>query len=204
MSWGTYAVAENEKSIGAAMIAGVIAVLLLAGGIALLRLGIRNKDRIIFDRHAGEVRFDKTKKKDSFSIPFGDIVKFKLQFEDRSLGSKEVNIVFRLVIIGIVLCFILFKTWNYFATILFGKCFLALSPSELDYEVFVFGLKSKAKSVKMPAADILSLAVKDPGRKGLEVQRRSGTPFSLSLQRFSEGELLRIKKRFLGDLGLGG
>lgn len=109
-----------------------------------------------------------------------------------------------LVIIGIVLCFILFKTWNYFATILFGKCFLALSPSELDYEVFVFGLKSRAKSVKMPAADILSLAVKDPGRKGLEVQRRSGTPFTLSLQRFSEGELLRIKKRLLEDLGLGG
>ena len=106
-----------------------------------------------------------------------------------------------LVIIGIVLCFILFKTWNYFATILFGKCFLALSPSELDYEVFVFGLKSKAKSVKMPAAGILSLAVKDPSRKGLEVQRRNGTPFSLSLQRFSEGELLRIKKRFLADLG---
>ena len=106
-----------------------------------------------------------------------------------------------LVIIGIVLCFILFKTWNYFATILFGKCFLALNPSELDYEVFVFGLKSRAKSVKMPAADILSLAVKDPGRKGLEVQRRSGTPFYLSLQRFSEGELLRIKKRFLADLG---
>ncbi len=106
-----------------------------------------------------------------------------------------------LVIIGFVLCFILFKTWNYFATILFGKCFLTLSPSELDYEVFVFGLKSKAKSVKIPAADILSLAVKDPSRKGLEVQRRNGTPFSLSLQRFSEGELLRIKKRFLADLG---
>jgi hypothetical protein len=111
---------------------------------------------------------------------------------------------FNFVVIGFVLCFILFKTWNYFATILFGKCFLILSPSELDYEVFVFGLTSKAKSVKMPAADILSLALKDPGRKGLEVQRRNGTPFYLSLQRFSEGELLRIKKRFLGDLGLGG
>jgi hypothetical protein len=108
---------------------------------------------------------------------------------------------FNFVIMGIVLCFILFKTWNYFATILFGKCFLALSPSELDYEVFVFGLKSKAKSVKMPAADILSLTIKDPGRKGLEVQRRSGTPFYPSLQRFSEGELLRIRKRFLADLG---
>jgi len=99
MSWGTYAVAEKEKSIGAAIVAGVIAVLLLAGGIALLRLGIRNKDRIIFDRRAGEVRFEKTKLKDSYSIPFGDIVKFKLQFEDRSSSSKEVNIVFRLVII---------------------------------------------------------------------------------------------------------
>jgi hypothetical protein len=108
---------------------------------------------------------------------------------------------FNFVIMGIVLCFILFKTWNFFATILFGKCFLVLSPSELDYEVFVFGLKAKAKSVKMPAADILSLTIKDPGRKGLEVQRRSGTPFYLSLQPFSEGELLRIKKRFLADLG---
>jgi hypothetical protein len=111
---------------------------------------------------------------------------------------------FNFILIGIVLCFILFKTWNYFATILFGKCRLALSLSELDYEVFVFGPKSKAKSVKMPAADILSLTIKDPARKGLEVQRRSGTPFYLSLQRFSDGELLRIKKRFLADLGRSG
>jgi len=108
---------------------------------------------------------------------------------------------FNFVIMGIVLSFILFKTWNYFATILFGKCLLALSPSELHYEVFVFGLKIEAKSVKMSAADILSFTIKDPGRKGLEVQRRSGTPLYLSLQRFSEGELLRIKKRFLADLG---
>jgi len=73
---------------------------------------------------------------------------------------------FYFILIGVVLCSILFKTWNFFATILFGKCVLILSPSELDYEVFVFGLRSKAKSVKMTAADILSLAVKDPGRKG--------------------------------------
>jgi hypothetical protein len=99
MSWGTYAVAEKEKSVGAAIIAGIIALLLLAGGIALLRLGIRNKDRIIFDRHAGEVRFEKTRQKDSYSIPFADIEKFKLRFENKSFSSREVNVVFKFVII---------------------------------------------------------------------------------------------------------
>jgi hypothetical protein len=99
MVWVTYAVVRSRNSIGEVLIAGVFALLLLAGGVGLLRSGLRNKDRIIFDRQAGEVRFDKTKQKDSFSIPFSEIEKFKLLFEDRSFSSKEVKVVFKLLII---------------------------------------------------------------------------------------------------------
>jgi len=99
MTWGTYAVFTKEDSLGAAILPGVFALLLLAGGVGLLRSGFRNQDRIVFDRPAGEVRFEKTKKKDSFSVPFSEIEKFKLLFEDRSFSSKEVKVVFKLLII---------------------------------------------------------------------------------------------------------
>lgn len=99
MSAGTYGVAAAEESIGITVIAGAIALLLLAGGIALLRSGIRNQDRIVFDRGDGQIRFEKTRKKDSFSIPFSDVEKFLLKLQDKSLSSKEVNIVFRILIV---------------------------------------------------------------------------------------------------------
>jgi hypothetical protein len=99
MVWATYAVFTKEDSFGAAILPGVFALLFLAGGVALLRSGLRNKDRIIFDRQAGEVRFDKTRQKDSFSIPFGEIEKLKLQLEDRSFDSKEVKVVFKVLIV---------------------------------------------------------------------------------------------------------
>jgi len=108
---------------------------------------------------------------------------------------------FEIIVAGIVLVFLLVKTWNFFATILFGRCRLALSPSELNYEVFLFGRKVRAKSRKLAAADITAFAIKDAARKGLEVQQRGGLPFYLMLQRFSEAELLRIKKHFLRLLG---
>jgi hypothetical protein len=99
MVWVTYLVFTKENSLGAAILPGVFALLPLAGGIALFRSGLRNKDRIIFDRQAGEVRFDKTKQKNSFSIPFKEIEKLKLQFEDRSFSSKEVKAVFKVNIV---------------------------------------------------------------------------------------------------------
>lgn len=97
LGWGTHAL-NNKRTYGAAVIAGVIGLLLLAGGVALLRLGIRNQDRIVFDRSAREVRFEMTKEKDRYTIPFSDIEKFKLRFEDKSFSSKDIQVVFRFVI----------------------------------------------------------------------------------------------------------
>jgi hypothetical protein len=108
---------------------------------------------------------------------------------------------FGILLIGIALIVLLVKTWNFFATILFARCRLSLGPTEFDYQVFLFGRKVRSKSFHLPAADIISLALKDVTRKGLELQRRQGKPFYLLLQRFSEAELMKIKKRFLQDLG---
>jgi hypothetical protein len=49
--------------------------------------------------------------------------------------------------------------------------------------------------------EIIGLAIKEASLKGLEVQRRNGSPLHLMLQRFSEAELMKIKKQFLRDLG---
>jgi hypothetical protein len=325
------ALIRGHNGVGEIIIAGSLGLLLLAGGIGLLRSGLRNKDRVIFDRQAGEVRFEKTKKENSFSIPFGEIGKFSLVFEDRSFSSKEVHIVFKLVlitksgdeikvdeafaasemkelaqkaaslcgipfdehgsgdlpsagppsevrawqklpgalksetagegrvyrwrvlpgspglivfftvlalifysmgflgvflifgavsdwtgflenqfkgygaadivIIAIVLLIFFFKTAGFFSTILFAGCRLTLSPAELDYEIRLFGRRVKSKSFRLPAAEITGLVLKEASLKGLEVQRRNGSPLSIMLQRFSEAELMNIKKQFLKDLG---
>jgi hypothetical protein len=50
MVWVTYVVVRSRNSIGEVLIAGVFALLLLAGGVGLLRSGLRNKDRLVFDR----------------------------------------------------------------------------------------------------------------------------------------------------------
>jgi len=118
---------------------------------------------------------------------------FKEQFKD--YGDFEI------VVIGIALVVLLVKTWNFFATILFARCRLALSPEEFDYQVFLCGRRVRSKSFHLPAAEVISLALKDVSRKGLEVQRTHREPFYLLLQRFSEAELMKIKKRFLRDLG---
>jgi hypothetical protein len=325
------ALVRGRNGLGEVVIAGVLGLLLLAGGIGLLRSGLRNKDRIIFDRRAAEVRLEKTRKQDGYAIPFSEIDKFSLIFEDRSFSSKEVNVVFKLVIItksgdeikvdeafaasemtelgvkaawfsgipfdehgsaelssmntvpevktwqkipaalkseisgqgtvyrwrvlpnspglivffsvlalifysmgllglflifgavsdwagflerqfkrygdveivvlAIVLLIFFVKTAGFFSTILFARCRLALSPAELDYEIRLFGRRVKSKSFRLPAAEITGLALKEASIKGLEVQRRNGSPLSIMLQRFSEAELMNIKKQFLRDLG---
>ena len=106
-----------------------------------------------------------------------------------------------MVAIGVVLIVVFLKIWNFFATILFARCRLALSPTEFDYQVFLFGRRVRSKSFQLPAAEVVNLALKDVATKGLEVQRKQGKPFYLLLQRFSEPELMKIKKRFLQDLG---
>jgi len=97
LGWGAYALID-KRTYGGAVVAGVIGLLFLAGGVALLRSGIRNRDRIVFDRSTGEVRFEMTKEKDRHTIPFSDIEKFKLRFEDKSFSSKDIQVVFKFVI----------------------------------------------------------------------------------------------------------
>jgi hypothetical protein len=328
----TFVLIRGGNGIGEVILAACLALLPLAGGIGLLRSGLRNKDRIIFDRRAGEARFEKTKRKESFAIPFVEIEKLGLIFEDRSSSSEEVHIVFKLVIItksgdeikvdeafapsemtelaaraasfcgvpfdehgsteppsmkrqlkakawpkipralksetvgeatvyrwrvlpdspglivffvvlalvfylmgllglflifgaaadwggfwegqfkgygdlqmviiAIVLIIFFVKTAGFFATILFATCRLALSPAEFDYEVRLFGRRLRSKSFRLPAAELIGLAIKEASLKGLEVQRRTGSPLYLLLQRFPEAELMKIKNQFLRDLGL--
>ena len=117
------------------------------------------------------------------------------QFE--GYGDPEI------VVIAIVLMIFFIKTAGFFSTILFARCRLALSPAELDYEIRLFGRRVKSKSFKLLAAEITGLALKEASLKGLEVQRRNGSSLSIMLQRFSEAELMKIKKQFLRDLGHG-
>lgn len=327
----TFVLVRGRSGVGEVIIAGLFSLLPLAGGIGLLRSGLRNRDRIIFDRRAGEVRFEKTKRDQSFALPFGEIERYELVFEDRSFSSHEVDIVFKfviltksgdeitvdeafaagqmtglaakaaalsgvpfdehgtegrpsislpkrtevraklpdgiksettgegtvyrwrvlpdkpgliiffsvlafiflflgllglflifgavadwvgflenqfkgygdagLVVVAIALLIVFFKTWRFFAAILFARCRLALSPAEIDYEIKLFGRAVWAKSFRLPPAEVVGLALKDVTRKGLELERRNGPPFYLELQRFSEADLMNIKKQFLRDLG---
>lgn len=115
--------------------------------------------------------------------------------QSRGYGSAD------LVILGIVLVFVSVKAGGFFAGILFGRCRLRFDPSDLDYEFSLFGRTIRSKSFRIPAAGVLGFAIKDAARRGMEVQRRDGSTLTLMLQRFSEKELMQIKKRFLMDLG---
>ena len=68
---------------------GAFGLLLLAGAYALIRAGIRNKDRVVFERSARAVRFDMTKEKDRYSVPFVEIARFDLRQVDESTASEE-------------------------------------------------------------------------------------------------------------------
>src|SRR4030042_503449 len=56
MAGVTLALVIGRKGLGEAIIAGFLGLLLLAGGIGLLRSGLRNKNRIIFYPRGGGVR----------------------------------------------------------------------------------------------------------------------------------------------------
>jgi hypothetical protein len=68
---------------------GIIGLLLLAGGVAILVRGITNKDRIIFDRNAGEVNFAYTKESRRYSIPFNRIDSVSLETERKESTSRD-------------------------------------------------------------------------------------------------------------------
>jgi hypothetical protein len=88
----------GSRDTGIRITVAVLGLLSLWGGIALIRHGIRNKDRIIFDRKAGAVRFDMTNEKDSYSIPFAQLEKVDLRKVDRSTASEE-RILFQVLLL---------------------------------------------------------------------------------------------------------
>jgi hypothetical protein len=68
---------------------GIIGLLILIGGIAILVRGIKNKDRIIFDRKTAEVNFAYTKESRRYSIPFKNIDSVSLESEMKESTSRD-------------------------------------------------------------------------------------------------------------------
>jgi hypothetical protein len=73
---------------GIAVAMAIIGALLLLGAVALIRKGMRNKDRIIFDRATETVSFDMTRAQDNVTVPFREIGRIELRLEDRSEFEK--------------------------------------------------------------------------------------------------------------------
>ncbi len=94
---GFLAVAPNNTGAGLGL--GVFGLLLLAGAVALVRSGMRNHDRIVFDRAAGQVRFEMTREKDRYAIPFSQIDRVELRMNDQST-ARESRIVFPVLLVG--------------------------------------------------------------------------------------------------------
>ncbi len=83
------AIGVVQDGVGVRIGLGAFGALLLAGGGALIRAGIRNKDRVIFERSAGAIRFDMTKEKDRHAIPFADVGRLELRERYESTASDE-------------------------------------------------------------------------------------------------------------------
>ena len=94
---GFLAIAPNNTGAGLGL--GVFGLLLLAGAVALVRSGMRNNDRIVFDRAAGQVRFEMTREKDRYAIPFSQIDRVELRMMDQST-ARESRIVFPVLLVG--------------------------------------------------------------------------------------------------------
>lgn len=68
---------------------GIFGLLLLAGGAALVRSGMKNEDRIVFDGRGKTLRFDMTHEKDRYAIPFAEIARVELRMKDKSTASER-------------------------------------------------------------------------------------------------------------------
>jgi hypothetical protein len=84
---GFLAVAPDNRGVGASL--GLFGLLLLAGAVALVRAGTRNKDRIVFDRAAAQVRFDMTREKDRHVVAFATLDRVELRMKDQSTASES-------------------------------------------------------------------------------------------------------------------
>jgi hypothetical protein len=94
---GFLAVAPGNRGVGVGL--GLFGLLLLAGAVALVRSGMRNNDRIVFDRATGQVRFEMTREKDRYAIPFAAIDRVELRMKDQSTASES-RIVFPVFLVS--------------------------------------------------------------------------------------------------------
>lgn len=85
--------AVGDNPVWIPIVAGGLGLLLLAGGIALFRVAVTNRDRIVIDRAAREARFDATDVKRRFSVPFANLEKVEVRRVDKS-GVDEIQITF--------------------------------------------------------------------------------------------------------------
>ena len=84
---GFLALAPSKGGVGVGL--GLFGLLLLAGAAALVRTGMRNNDRIVFDRAAGQVRFEMTRVKDRHAIAFATLDRVELRMKDQSTASES-------------------------------------------------------------------------------------------------------------------
>jgi len=77
---------------------GIFGLLLVAGAVALVRSGMKNEDRIVFDGRGKSLRFDMTREKDRYAIPFAEIAKVELRKKDKSTASER-RLVFPVVVV---------------------------------------------------------------------------------------------------------
>src|SRR5262245_36351180 len=77
------------RDTGAQIGLGAFGALLLAGTAALIRAGLKNEDRVVFERGARAIRFDMTHEKDRHAIAFGDLSRLELRQKLESTASEE-------------------------------------------------------------------------------------------------------------------
>jgi hypothetical protein len=106
---------------------------------------------------------------------------------------------------GLFLLAFTIKAGPFFAVALLGRCRLTVGPETFDYEVTLLGRRLRAHSRRLPACEVVGLAVKDPAHGGIEVQREGGRPFYVKLPvgagALSMPELIELKARWLADMG---
>jgi hypothetical protein len=94
----TGAAAAINDQTGVRIGLGLFGLLLLAGAVALVRSGMKNEDRIVFDGRGKSLRFDMTREKDRYAIPFAEIAKVELRRTDKSTASEHC-LVFPVVVV---------------------------------------------------------------------------------------------------------
>jgi len=88
----------GREGLGMRATMGGLGALAVWGAVALVRAGLNNRDRIVFDTQAGVVRFDMTRAQDRSSLPFTALERVELRRVDRS-SAGEARILYPVVLV---------------------------------------------------------------------------------------------------------